>query len=144
MGNKRKTTHVCVCEILMNCCISLKNVNPVSQPFSLPVSSCSRALMILQNESFNYPCYSDSYLMDSWNYMDIDSGKAKSRLTEEDLNSISIFASDICKVKKKVILQNVLISWEIHWDINLFIHFFFFTDSKRAEDDFLFTWWQYI
>ncbi|KAI5102720.1 grainyhead-like protein 3-like isoform X3, partial [Silurus meridionalis] len=58
------------------------------------------ALMILQNESFNYPCYSD-YLMDSWTtYMDIDSNKSKSRLTDEELNSISIF-SDICKTPKE-------------------------------------------
>lgn len=61
--------------------------------------------MILQNESFNYPCYSDSYLMDSWNYMDIDSSKGKSRLTDDDLSNISIF-SDICKVKKE---ENLLI-----------------------------------
>ncbi|MCI4382383.1 hypothetical protein PGIGA_G00014330 [Pangasianodon gigas] len=58
------------------------------------------ALMILQNESFNYSCYSDSYLMDSWNYMDIDSSKPKSRLADDDLNSISIF-SDICKTPKE-------------------------------------------
>ncbi|XP_017332286.1 grainyhead-like protein 3 homolog [Ictalurus punctatus] len=56
------------------------------------------ALMILQNESFNYPCYSDSYLMDSWNYMDIDSSKAKSRLTDDDLSGIF---SDICKTPKE-------------------------------------------
>ncbi|XP_060790755.1 grainyhead-like protein 3 homolog isoform X2 [Neoarius graeffei] len=61
----------------------------------------TEALMILQNEIFNYPCYPDSYLMDSWNYMDTDGSKTKSRLTEEDLNSISIFASDICKTPKE-------------------------------------------
>ncbi|XP_058255503.1 grainyhead-like protein 3 homolog isoform X2 [Hemibagrus wyckioides] len=58
------------------------------------------ALMVLQNESFNYPCYSDNYLMDSWNYIDIDSCKTKSRITDDDLSSISIF-SDICKTPKE-------------------------------------------
>lgn len=38
--------------------------------------------------------------MDSWNYIDIDSSKTKSRITDDDLSSISIF-SDICKVKKQ-------------------------------------------
>lgn len=59
--------------------------------------------MILQNESFNYPCYSDTYLMDSWNYIDIDSSKAKSRLADDDLNVIPFF-SDIGKVKTEEIL----------------------------------------
>ncbi|XP_062863898.1 grainyhead-like protein 3 homolog [Trichomycterus rosablanca] len=29
-------------------------------------------LMTLQNESFNYSCYPESYIMDSWNYLDIN------------------------------------------------------------------------
>lgn len=66
--------------------------------------------MILQNESFNYPCYSDSYLMDSWNYMDIDSSKAKSRLTDDDLSGIF---SDICKVENQKFSRTFLILIEI-------------------------------
>ncbi|XP_026998910.1 grainyhead-like protein 3 homolog isoform X2 [Tachysurus fulvidraco] len=58
------------------------------------------ALMILQNESFNYPCYTDNYLMESWNYIDIDSSKTKSRIPDDDINSIAIF-SDICKTPKE-------------------------------------------
>ncbi|XP_053365249.1 grainyhead-like protein 3 homolog isoform X1 [Clarias gariepinus] len=58
------------------------------------------ALMILPNENFNYPCYTDSYLMDSWNYMDIDTSKAKSRLADDDLNNISIFNGN-CKTPKE-------------------------------------------
>ncbi|KAL7861627.1 hypothetical protein SRHO_G00130680 [Serrasalmus rhombeus] len=61
----------------------------------------TEALMILQNESFNYPRYLDSYLMDSWSYMDgVDISKAKPKLsTDDDLTSIPLFY-DTCKTPK--------------------------------------------
>ncbi|XP_076834416.1 grainyhead-like protein 3 homolog [Brachyhypopomus gauderio] len=62
----------------------------------------TETLMILQNESFNYPRYPDSFLMDSWSYMDnADMSKARPRLhTDEDLASIS-FIYDTCKTQKE-------------------------------------------
>ncbi|XP_030642909.1 grainyhead-like protein 3 homolog [Chanos chanos] len=46
-------------------------------------------LMVLQNESFNYPRYPDSYMMDSWPYMD-----------STDLNKNDFFY-DSCKTPKE-------------------------------------------
>ncbi|XP_026887328.2 grainyhead-like protein 3 homolog isoform X2 [Electrophorus electricus] len=61
----------------------------------------TETLMVLQNETFNYSRYPDTFLMDSWNYMDsVDISKAKPRPpTDEDLASIS-FIYDTCKTQK--------------------------------------------
>ncbi|XP_072546719.1 grainyhead-like protein 3 homolog [Salminus brasiliensis] len=60
------------------------------------------ALMILQNENFTYPRYPDSYLMDSWNYMDgVDITKTKPKLSaEDDLTSLPLYF-DTCKTPKE-------------------------------------------
>ncbi|XP_028853257.1 grainyhead-like protein 3 homolog isoform X2 [Denticeps clupeoides] len=53
--------------------------------------------LVLQNECFNYPWYTDSYAMDTWNYMDSDMHKPKPRMaTEEDLATLS-YLYEQCK-----------------------------------------------
>ncbi|XP_076151663.1 grainyhead-like protein 3 homolog [Alosa pseudoharengus] len=55
----------------------------------------NETLMVLQNESFNYSRYTDSYLMDSWGYADADLSK-----TKEDLTAFS-FLYEQCKPPKE-------------------------------------------
>uniref|UniRef100_A0A3B1IT07 Grainyhead-like protein 3 homolog n=1 Tax=Astyanax mexicanus TaxID=7994 RepID=A0A3B1IT07_ASTMX len=70
-------------------------------PQAVRSSSSLRALMILQNENFNYPRYPDSYLMDSWSYLDSVDIKTKPKLsTEDDLSSIPLYF-DTCKTPKE-------------------------------------------
>ncbi|KAL2098457.1 hypothetical protein ACEWY4_004937 [Coilia grayii] len=57
--------------------------------------SCCRTLMVLQNESFNYSRYADSYLMEPWgSYSEPDLSKAR-----EDLSAFS-FIYEQCKTPK--------------------------------------------
>ncbi|KAI4897032.1 hypothetical protein NFI96_014395 [Prochilodus magdalenae] len=61
----------------------------------------TETLMILQNESFSYPRHPDSYLMDSWSYMDsVDISKVKPKLSTDDDLGIPLFY-DTCKTPKE-------------------------------------------
>ncbi|KAK7142287.1 hypothetical protein R3I94_011839 [Phoxinus phoxinus] len=57
------------------------------------------ALMVQQNESFNYLRYSDNYMMDSWPYED-EISKTKPRLQSDEDLAIDIFY-DTCKTSKE-------------------------------------------
>ncbi|XP_052000862.1 grainyhead-like protein 3 homolog [Xyrauchen texanus] len=59
------------------------------------------ALMVQQNESFSYSCYSDNYIMDSWPYVDSgDLVKTKPRLSSDDDLALNLLY-DTCKTQKE-------------------------------------------